>query len=141
MAPLYGSGRCLVSASLVSYMWLSASNTGMSRVGAAIGVSLLGRSEDAAERRQVGAGAVARGDELVTGVADRHDAQAHIGDARVGEAAQALLDGRLAAGGQQVAHVPGVAEVEELLVVRRHLCLGEDAVGAGDRVVDLVVTA
>src|SRR5947199_6865970 len=31
MAPLYWSGRNLVSASAVSYMWLSASNTSKSR--------------------------------------------------------------------------------------------------------------
>jgi hypothetical protein len=28
--PVYSAGRCLVNASVVSYMWLSASNTGKS---------------------------------------------------------------------------------------------------------------
>src|SRR5690349_8606242 len=130
MVPLYGSGRCFVSASFVSYMWLSASNTGMSRTGADMGGLLGGRrSEDAAERRQVGARAVAGRDALVPRVADGHDPDAHVRDAGVGEAAEALLDGRLAAGGQEVADLARVAEVEQPLVARRHLRLREDPVG------------
>ena len=84
---------------------------------------------------------VARGEQLVAVLADRHDAHGQVGDAGVGEGAQPLLDGRLAAGGEEVADGAGVAEVEQLLVVRRDLGLGEDAVGAGDGHVDLVVAA
>ena len=44
------------------------------------------RSEGAGERREVGAGAIPRRDELVAGVADGDDADADVGDAGVGEA-------------------------------------------------------
>ncbi len=47
-----------------------------------------------------------------------------VGDAGVGEGAQALLDGRLAAGGEDVADVGGVAVVEQALVVGGDLGLG-----------------
>ena len=52
-----------------------------------------------------------------------------------------LLDAGLAAGRQDVADVVRVAQVEQALVVGRHLGFGEDAVGAGDRDLDLVVAA
>ena len=82
-----------------------------------------------------------RGEQLVAVLADRDDADRQVGDAGVGEGAEALLDARLAAGGEDVADVVGVAEVEQPLVVGRHLGLGQHAVGAGDGDVDLVVAA
>ena len=69
--------------------------------------------ERGGQRPEQLAGAAHRRQELVAAVAERNDPHRYVGDAGVGERPQALLDGGLAAGRQDVAHVVGVAVVEQ----------------------------
>src|SRR5207253_6948739 len=78
---------------------------------------------------------------LITVAADGHDAHRDVRGSGVDERLKALLDGRLAPGGEDVADLAGVAGVEQALIVRRYLGFGEDAVRSFDGGVDLVVAA
>jgi hypothetical protein len=99
------------------------------------------QKNDASEFEQF-ARALGRGDELVTTVPDRHHPQRDVSDAGIGEAdcrRFTIVDSLPA--GEDVADVPGVPVVEQLLVVRGDLGLGQDPVGAGHGGVDLLVAA
>src|SRR5687767_3186981 len=113
-------------------MWLSASKTGMSSVACGINVllELSGKGREELPRP------LQRGDPFFPTVTDRYDPDRQIRRAGVGERPHAFLDRRLAARGEEVADLPRISLLQEPLVVRRRLGLGEDAVRAGDRGID-----
>ena len=84
---------------------------------------------------------VLRRDQLVARLPDREQPHRQVGDAGVGELLEPRQDRLLVAGSSQIADVARVPTIEQLLIVGRRLGLGEDAVGAVLRGVDLGVGA
>src|SRR6476469_610570 len=82
-----------------------------------------------------------RCDKFVARLADRQQSYRQVGDTGIGETAEPREDRFFVTGRGQVTDITGVPPIEQLLVVGRRLGLGEDAVGALLRAVDLGVGA